>query len=149
VELSVIAVVIPTATGNRVVSVPAGAVLIQGAQGNPLMAEEYNHDAGRHSQPGCQRRPDGGTGQSRRDPQSPHQPDLHRLGVLFSASTTTNPPPNILGAVLEGGFDALHGQVSDRQQQEIEAILSRPNVWYIPAGQPVQVFTGNSFEVAL
>jgi hypothetical protein len=148
VELSVIAIVMPTATGNRVVSVPAGAVLIQGAQGNPLMAEEYNHDAGRlHSLDASVALMGalGKVGEILNRPTS----QTSTGSVFYSASTTTNPPPNILGAVLEGGFDALHDQVSDRQQQEIEAILSRPNVWYVPAGQSVQVFTGTSFEVAL
>ncbi|MFE4105941.1 TrbI/VirB10 family protein [Almyronema epifaneia] len=148
VELSVIAVMIPTATGNQVVSVPVGAVLVQGEQGNPLMAEEYNHDAGRIQSLDASVALMGALGKVGEILNRPTS-QTSTGSVFYSSSTTTNPPPNILGAVLEGGFDALHDQVSDRQQQEIEDILSRPNVWYIPADQPVQVFTGASFEVAL
>jgi hypothetical protein len=148
VELSVIAVVIPTASGNQVVSIPAGAVLIQGEQGNPLMAEEYNHDAGQIQSLDAGVALMGALGKVGEILNRPTS-QTSTGSMFYSSSTTTNPPPNILGAVLEGGFDALHDQVSDRQQQEIEAILSRPNVWYIPAGQPVQVFTGTSFEVSL
>ncbi|WP_017301637.1 TrbI/VirB10 family protein [Nodosilinea nodulosa] len=148
VELSVIAVVIPTASGNQVVPIPAGAVLIQGDQGNPLMASEYNHDAGQIQSLDAGVALMGALGKVGEILNRPNS-QTSTGSVFYSSSTTTNPAPNILGAVLEGGFDALHDQVSDRQQQEIKDILSRPNVWYIPAGQPVQVFTGTSFEVAL
>ncbi|WP_017302370.1 TrbI/VirB10 family protein [Nodosilinea nodulosa] len=148
VELSVIAVVIPTASGNQVVPVPPGAVLTQGEQGNPLMASEYNHDAGHIQSLDAGVALMGALGKVGEILNRPNS-QTSTGSVFYSSSTTTNPAPNILGAVLEGGFDALHDQVSDRQQQEIKDILSRPNVWYIPAGQPVQVFTGTSFEVAL
>ncbi len=148
VELSVIAVVIPTAHGNQVVPIPAGDVLIQGEQGNPLMASEYNHDAGQIQSLDTGVALMGALGKVGEILNRPNS-QTSTGSVFYTSSTTTNPAPNILGAVLEGGFDALHDQVSDRQQQEIKDILSRPNVWYIPAGQPVQVFTGTSFEVAL
>ncbi|MBE9109269.1 hypothetical protein IQ273_07555 [Nodosilinea sp. LEGE 07298] len=148
VELSVIAVVIPTASGNQVVPIPAGAVLIQGEQGNPLMASEYNHDAGHIQSLDAGVALMGALGKVGEILNRPNS-QTSTGSVFYSSSTTTNPAPNILGAVLEGGFDALHDQVSDRQQQEIKDILSRPNVWYIPSGQSVQVFTGTSFEVAL
>lgn len=148
VQLSVIAVVKPTLSGNQVVPVPPGALLIQGAQGNPLMASQYNAEGDRLAGLDAGVALMGALSQVGEILNRPTS-QTSTGSIFYSSSTTTNPAPNLLGAALEGGFDALHDQVSERQEQEIEAILSRPNVWYIPAGQPVQVFTGTSFEVAL
>jgi hypothetical protein len=146
VELSVTAVVIPTASGHQVVSVPAGAVLIQGAAGKPLMASNYTPNGDQIQRLDAGIALMGALGQVGEILNRPTS-TTSTGSVFYSASTTTNPPPNILGAALQGGFDALHDQVSDRQKQQIKAILSRPDVWYVPAGVPVQVFVGQSFEV--
>jgi hypothetical protein len=148
VQLSVIAVVRPSPSGNQVVPVPPGALLIQGTQGNPLMASQYNTEGDRLAGLDAGVALMGALSQVGEILNRPTS-QTSTGSVFYSSSTTTNPAPNILGAALEGGFDALHEQVSERQEQQIEAILSRPHVWYIPAGQPVQVFTGTSFEVAL
>lgn len=54
---------------------------------------------------------------------------------------------NILGAVLEGGFEPLTQEMLRRNQQATEATMSHPDTWYIAAGQNVQLFVNRSFEL--
>lgn len=81
-----------------------------------------------------------------------NQPDVQQSinssSDSFSSSTTTkNRRPNLLGAILEGGFGLLTDQILQRNDQAIQEIISRPNVWYVRAGESVQVFVNQSFEL--
>lgn len=81
-----------------------------------------------------------------------NQPDVQQSinssSDSFSSSTTTkNRRPNLLGAILEGGFGPLTDQILQRNDQAIQEIISRPNVWYVRAGESVQVFVNQSFEL--
>ncbi|MGA7937813.1 MAG: TrbI/VirB10 family protein [Kovacikia sp.] len=148
VELSVEAIVVPTNQGNRVVNVPTGGVFVAGQDGNPLMASNYTNT---HKQ------------LLGKDIGIALMGALGQVGTLLNRplneSTTTSPylsstnvsngRTNILGGLLQGGFGALQNQVSQRQQQDVQAILNRPNVWYIPSDRPVQVFINFPFEVRL
>jgi hypothetical protein len=81
-----------------------------------------------------------------------NQPDVQQSinsssGGFSSSTTTSNRRPNLLGAVLEGGFSPLTDQILQRNDRAIQEIMSRPNVWYIRAGENVQVFVNQSFEL--
>ena len=148
VELSVGAIVVPTNQGNRVVNVPTGAIFVAGQDGSPLMAGNYTNT---HMQ------------LLGKDIGIALMGALGQVGTLLNRplneSTTTSPylsstnvsngRTNILGGLLQGGFGGLQNQVSQRQQQDVQAILNRPNVWYIPSDRPVQVFINSPFEVRL
>ncbi len=68
--------------------------------------------------------------------------------LAFSTSTTTrSSSPNLLGAVLEGGFSPLTKQILQRNDRDIEKMLQRQDVWYVRAGTNVQVFVNQSFEI--
>jgi hypothetical protein len=148
VELSVEAIVVPTDQGNRVVKVPPGAILVAGQNGSPLMAGNYTNP--RKQLLG-------------KDVGIALMGALGQVGTLLNRplneSTTTSPylsstnisngRTNILGGLLQGGFGALQNQISQRQQQEVQAILNRPNIWYVPMDRPVQVFINSPFEVRL
>ena len=148
VQLLVQAVIVPTAKGNQIIVIPPGAISIQGSGGNPLMAENYHNNNGRVRRLNTQIGIIGALG---------------KVGELLnrasntstvsspyiSSTSVSNGQTNILGGLLEGGFGALQQQVTQQDQQEVENILSRPNVWYVPAGQSLQIFADSSFEVAL
>ncbi len=53
---------------------------------------------------------------------------------------------NILGAVLEGGFQALGNEIVKRNQQSINTIQQREEVWYLPTNTNLQVFVNKSFQ---
>lgn len=146
VQLSVVTVVAPTATGNQVVEIPSSSLLISGEKGNPLVAELQNP---------------GRRGNFGRDMTTALLGGLGQVGTLLNrpANQTTvtspylsstsigNSQTNILGGVLQGAFSPLLEQTQKRHQQEIEAVLKRPNLWYIPAGKPILIFTNSSVEV--
>lgn len=146
-ELSVVEAVVPTSNGSQVIKIPAGTMFIAGEGGQPLIAKNHNPQRGEVA---------------RRDVEIALMGALGQVGSLLnrpSNQTTTTSPylsttsisngqTNLLGGILEGGFGKLASQVSQRQQQQIQEILQRPNFWYVPAGQSIQVFTTSSVEVS-
>lgn len=145
VELSVLAVVAPTSNGNQLVAVPPGAILIQGEGGNPLMAQNYNND-GRIQQLNTQIGIIGALGKVGELLNRPTNATTTTSPYL-STTSVSNGNTNLLGGLLEGGFGAMQDQMTQQDQQEIKDILNRPNVWFVPANQALQVFASSSFEV--
>ena len=68
------------------------------------------------------------------------------LGSINSFSLIRRSRSNILGAVLEGGFEPLTQQILQRNQQALQEIQQRQEVWYVKAGTNVQVFVNQSFQ---
>ncbi|MCV3215618.1 conjugal transfer protein TrbI [Plectonema radiosum NIES-515] len=127
---------------------PPGAISIRGTKGQPLIASKWgnkgsanaSHDAtaflfGSLAKVGeVMNRPD-------------FESSASTSGFNFSTSTTTrNSSPNLLGAVLEGGFAPLTKQILQRNQRDLQEMLQRQDVWYVRAGTNVQVFINQSFE---
>ena len=127
---------------------PPGAISIRGTKGQPLIASKWgnkgsaitSHDAtaflfGSLAKVGeVMNRPD-------------FESSASTSGFNFSTSTTTrNSSPNLLGAVLEGGFTPLTKQILQRNQRDLKEMLQRQDVWYVRAGTNVQVFINQSFE---
>jgi len=147
IELSVAQAVVPTSNGNQAIEIPAGTMFIAGEGGQPLVAKNHNPQRGEVA---------------RRDIEIALMGALGQVGSLLNRptnqTTTTSPylsttsisngQTNVLGGILEGGFSKLADQISQRQQQQIQEILQRPNFWYVPAGQTIQVFTTASVEVS-
>jgi hypothetical protein len=141
-ELEVVSVIIK----GMEFAPPAGSIAIRDEQGGLLIGEDYfkrdqqiaNRDlmsvfTGALS----------GVGRILNQPAS-------SVSSSFNGTTTTttnmvtNPEPNILGAVLEGGFKDLSAVWSQRNQQAIQELASKPNVYQIPSGRAVRVFVNQS-----
>lgn len=147
-QLSVISVVAPTSKDNQVTEIPVGAITIAAAGGKPLVAENQNP----------QRR-----GLFGKDLTVALIGALGQVGSLLnrpgnqttttspylSTTSTSNGQTNVLGGLLEGGFSKLADRVSERQQREIDEVLKRPNLWYVPAGKSLIVFTNSVMEIDL
>lgn len=127
---------------------PPGAISIRGTKGQPLIASKWgnkgsaiaSHDAtaflfGSLAKVGeVMNRPD-------------FESSASTSGSSFSTSTITrSSSPNLLGAVLEGGFAPLTKQILQRNQRDLQEMLQRQDVWYVRAGTNVQVFINQSFE---
>ncbi|NER27605.1 MAG: TrbI/VirB10 family protein [Symploca sp. SIO1C4] len=130
-------------------ALPPGVISIRGHDGNPLMADKWD---------------DTGSEIARRDRTAflfgalsqvgevLNRPDIEQstssTSSFFSQTTTTRSgDPNILGAVLEGGFTPLAEQILRRNEQATQKLLNRPELWYVRAGDSVQVFVNQSFEL--
>ena len=124
---------------------PAGVIQIRGKAGKPLVAQQP-----------------GGSDRFERDVTQFALGAIRRSAGLYTRSNTrvqtgdrttvvteNNPEPDILAGALEGGTEAVLGSVGDRSQQAGDGRQRRPEIPYIKAGTPVQVFVNQSMELAM
>jgi len=135
--------VVGIAINGRELIPPSDAISIRGAEGAPLVADKYF---------------DRGSEISGMDAATFITSALAEVGKLTNSPTTTSsissiggsatvstaPPPNYLGAAISGGFGILSETLNRRSQQAIEEIKTRPNVFFIPAGKELQVFVNQT-----
>ena len=127
---------------------PPRAIDIRGTDGQPLIASKWR-DKGKAIAQG-----DATAflfGSLSRVGQVLTQPDSESStsvgGYGYSSTTASRSGGrNVLGAVLDGGFTPLAQQILKRNEQRVQEITSRPDVWYVRAGENVQVFVNRSFE---
>lgn len=67
----------------------------------------------------------------------------------FSSSSSSQSNPNILGAVLQGGFNPLAQQQTQRSQAEIQQLLKATRLWFLPQGTNVQISVNQPLTVSL
>ena len=135
--------VVGIAIAGRELIPPPNAITLRGAEGSPLVADKYF---------------DRGSEISGMDVASFITSALAEVGKLTNSPTTTSsissiggsatvstaPPPNYLGAAISGGFGVLSETLNRRSQRAIEDIKTRPNVFFIPAGKELQVFVNQT-----
>jgi Bacterial conjugation TrbI-like protein len=127
-------------------ALPEGAIAIRGKSGQPLIASSWG-DKGREI--------------ALRDAETFAVGSLAKVGKVLNQSkseqTSTNSSfgatssfssirrnrSNLLGAVLEGGFEPLTQQILQRNQQALQEI---EDVWFVKAGTEVQVFVNQTFQ---
>ena len=129
--------------------IPEGAVSIRGEDGQPLIAESYNNHRGEIAKrdrtlfiTGALSR----VGEVLNEPESSSSV-VTNGGTSQTSSTVTSSDPDILGAILEGGFEPLTEQIAARNEQRLEALLSIETIWYIPATTQLQIFINQSFSL--
>jgi len=68
------------------------------------------------------------------------------FGSDSSFSSIRRSNSNILGAVLEGGFEPLTEQIVERNKRKNSEIKQQQKLWYVPANTQVQIFVNQSFQ---
>jgi hypothetical protein len=127
---------------------PEGSLTIKGDSGQPLMASK----SGDNSSEVASR--DAGTfvlGSLAKVGEVLNRPEVETStssgGAGVSQTTISRSgSPNILGAVLQGGLEPLTQEMLRRNRQATSEAMNRPDTWYIPAGQNVQLVVARSFE---
>ncbi|HBL12328.1 MAG TPA: hypothetical protein DD379_13150 [Cyanobacteria bacterium UBA11162] len=126
---------------------PPDTISIRGESGQPLIASHWNSNSGEVARRDLKVFLFGAlskVGEVLNQPDS--QSSTTTSGSGFSqTSSITSGDPNFIGAVLEGGFTPLTEQIKERNEQALDELLERENIWYVPADQPVQVFVNKSF----
>lgn len=129
--------------------IPEGAVSIRGEDGQPLIAESYNNHRGEIAKrdrtlfiTGALSR----VGEVLNEPESSSSV-VTNGGTSQTSSTVTSSDPDILGAILEGGFEPLTEQIAARNEQRLEALLSQETIWYLSAKTQLQIFINQSFSL--
>lgn len=126
-----------------------GAISIRGEGGQPLIAESYNNHRGEIAKrdrtlfiTGALSR----VGEILNEPESESSVTTNS-GSSQTSSTVTSSSPDILGAILEGGFEPLTEQIAARNEQRLEALTSQETIWYLPAKSQIQIFINQSFSL--
>ncbi|MGK7887940.1 MAG: hypothetical protein AB4042_01300, partial [Leptolyngbyaceae cyanobacterium] len=131
--------------GQRELLLPPGAIELRGQGGEPLMAGQLNDpgdeiaamDAGQFALGAIRRTAELYT-------RSDSRVETRNNTTIVSEN---NPDPNILAGVLEGGTDAILESITERNRQAIASLESRPPIWVLDAGTPVQIFVNQSMQL--
>ncbi len=129
---------------------PKGAIAITGKGGHPLMASRYIDKGGEIASRDATTFIFGSLAKVGKVLNEPDETSsFASVGIGGSTSTTSikRRKPNLLGAVLEGGFTPLTQQILARNQAALAEISKREDVWYVRAGTDVQVVVNQSFEL--
>ena len=129
---------------------PPGVISIRGEDGNPLMAQKYDDKGPEIAGMDASTVIFGSLANVGRVLNQPKDEEYEDFDSAFSSRRRTRinrGDPNLLGAVLEGGFTPLLQQIQRRNSQAIAQIQSRPNLWYITPNKKVVVFVNRSFDL--
>ncbi len=128
---------------------PPGAIAIRGNSGQPLMASKWGDKGGEIAARDVETFAVGSlakVGKVLNQPKEEQISTNSELGGINSFSSIRRSRSNILGAVLEGGFEPLTQQILQRNQQALQKNQQQEEVWYVKAGTNVQVFVNQSFQ---
>ena len=128
---------------------PPSAIAIRGDEGKPLVASRFNSKKGEIARRDAQTFAVGSlakVGKVLNQPKEQQISTSSGFGGTNSFSSVRRSRENILGAVLEGGFEPLTQQILKRNQQELQKIQQQEDVWYVKAGTNVQIFVNQSFQ---
>ncbi|MDF5717918.1 MAG: TrbI/VirB10 family protein, partial [Rhizonema sp. NSF051] len=129
--------------------VSAGAITINGDQGKPLIAHQYQKkggeifslDAGLGLVSGLAK-----VGEVINQPNT--QTSISQSGVGFSSSqSSSNGRRSIGAALLEGSFGAISEQVRGRNQKALEEIAARPNIFVVKKGTKILITVNRSMKL--
>jgi Bacterial conjugation TrbI-like protein len=126
---------------------PNGAIVIRDDQGGLLIGEDFfkrDENTSNRDLLGVFAGALGNVGRILNQPSSTFATNSNGGFGGSSSSVITNRDPNLLGAVLEGGFKDLSSVWSQRNQQAIQELAGRPNIYQIPKGRGIRVFINQS-----
>lgn len=129
---------------------PPGSISIRGEDGKPLMAKKYDDKGPEIASMDASTVVFGSLANLGRVLNQPRSEEIDDLDSVLGSRRRTRidrDKPNILGAVLEGGFTPLLQQIQQRNSRAQAQIQSRPNLWYITPNQKVVVFVNRSFDL--
>jgi hypothetical protein len=134
--------------GGKEYSLPANALSIRGADGKPLLAKGWFDHGGEIASMDASTAFLGviaKVGEVLNLPQQETSQSINN-GTTSITTTSTTRKPNILGAVMEGGAKPLIDQIMQRNQRAIQQMEQVKNLWYMKAGESVQIFVNQSFK---
>ncbi|BAZ37603.1 hypothetical protein NIES4101_35260 [Calothrix sp. NIES-4101] len=130
-------------------ALPKGAIAIRGKSGQPLIASSWGNKGGEIAARDAETFTVGSLAKVGKVLNQPKEEQISTnsgFGSTSSFSSIRRNRSNILGAVLEGGFEPLTQQILQRNQQTLQEIQRREDVWYVKAGTEVQVFVNQTFQ---
>ena len=65
----------------------------------------------------------------------------------FSSNSSSTSNPNVVGAILDGGFSPLAAQQMTRSTAEINRLLTASRMWYLPVGTVIKITAVKSLRI--
>lgn len=126
------------------ITLPENAIRIRSPQGKPLIAQQYPKKAGKIA--GM----DTGLfalGAISKVAELSNRTDSQIITTAGgNIVTQNNNSINILTGALEGGTSSIVPQISARNQQAVSEMMRRGNIWFLPAGTPVEIFVNQILD---
>jgi hypothetical protein len=154
-NLKVVSVVSQNQNNPRPTNLDQSAMKVRAPGGRPLLAKKYPDKSGKISGMDTFIFALGGAGkigEVLNRPETKIKRDeacleyyrnnpINTANFAFSCPSfsETEQQRNIPAAVLEGGMNALVPQLNQRNQQAINEMITKSNIWYLPAGTEVEV----------
>ena len=142
VQLSITAVVIPKAGGFEEIPLPANAFIIEGGDGNPLLASERTGNSSEIRGAEIQLGVIGALGNVG---ELLNRPDSSTTitTATSSVSAVDNGSVNVVAGLAEGVSDAILDSRQDRLEDQIDRITDRSRIWYVGEGTELQIFVNS------
>ncbi len=139
VHLAVVKVFIKVNGNLTQKMIPKNAMIIRAAEGKPLIASQFPNRSDSITGMDLGSLTLGGIGKVA-SLYNRSQAQITTSNVAGTIVTNTNPAPDILMGLIEGGTSSVIPQITQRNQQEISQMMQRTNIWFIPAGTEVEVY---------
>jgi Bacterial conjugation TrbI-like protein len=121
---------------------PPDTIQVRGEDGEPLMAEHFQDRGGAIAGMDAGQFLLGAAGRAAQlYTRSDSRVQTRGSSTVISES---NPAPNIVAGIVEGGTDAVLESIQERNQRAIERMEQPPNVRYIESGTDVEIFVNQS-----
>lgn len=151
VQASGIALIYPDPQGTiQQAALPPETILISGSGGGPLIAQGYfdpgssiaGQDLLASLLSGI-----GRVGEVFTEPEQTSTFNNSGLGTSSSSTVINSRNPQIWSAVIDGFFSPLAERLASRSDQQVQELLSRPNVAVVQAGTEVSILFNGFIEV--
>ncbi|OLP17931.1 hypothetical protein BST81_12810 [Leptolyngbya sp. 'hensonii'] len=125
---------------------PAHAITIRGQQGYPLMARRLNDPGAEIAGLDTALVLFGGLSKVGELINRPQSTTLI-TGLGSTTTTVQNSSPDVMAALMQGGFGGLTQQLETRNQQALQSAMSRSALWLLEPGTPVEVFVNQTLQL--
>ncbi|BBD59630.1 hypothetical protein NIES2109_24190 [Nostoc sp. HK-01] len=126
-------------------NLPKNAIIIRGVRGRPLIANKFPNASGAIASMDLGLFVLGGIGKAA-ELFNRTEAQVVTTTATGTIVSNTNPRRNLLAGVLEGGFNSVIPQISQRNQQAIAQLTQQTNVWFIAAGKEVEVYVNQQLQ---
>ncbi|MBD2181851.1 hypothetical protein H6S82_00085 [Planktothrix sp. FACHB-1355] len=134
---------------GREYRLPPGAIGIRGDGGKPLIAKKWDDKSREIFSQDANAFLFGAlsnVGRVLNQPRSESYEYNSGFGFGLGRRSIERNSPNVLGAVLSGGFAPVLESIMQRNAMAMQEMRQRPNIWYVSAGKEVQIFVNQSFQ---
>ncbi|MDH6059640.1 TrbI/VirB10 family protein [Chrysosporum bergii ANA360D] len=144
-QLNVVKVISEDNGELRERNLPNNAIIVRAPQGKPLVANQYPNQASSIAGMDLGLFVLGGIGKGAElFNRSESQVSIEGGSTVV---TSTNNRRNVTAGILEGGLNSVVPQIAQRNQQAISQMMRQTNVWFIPAGQEVEIYVNRTIQL--